>query len=293
MDNLERQRLYDRSRPEYTQAKGHNQRVKDEYPQAWAESTITNEILGDWIKEHADDKCVYCQKAVKEVDHIVPLSKGGPHDVDNLQMLCMDCNRSKSDMTHEEFVEWRKVNKPERKGVRLTDFGIDYSVLKHGTNRARTRSLFKEMWNLQSGKDLPPIFSLKAHDHTDAFISLRKLYLDIGDPTEYKFAKAVFNDPNHWRRLNTCQWFKPFVREWRAELKAKIRAESVERLIGMSINNLQANRALATEDYLYVSYLELDDPASKPKRAGRPTKDRTPETISDEELAADAERIGL
>ena len=32
-----------------------------------------------------------------EIDHIVPLSKGGLTSRDNLQTLCWRCNRSKSD----------------------------------------------------------------------------------------------------------------------------------------------------------------------------------------------------
>jgi 5-methylcytosine-specific restriction endonuclease McrA len=31
------------------------------------------------------------------VDHIVPLSKGGLHVEDNVQLACMACNASKSD----------------------------------------------------------------------------------------------------------------------------------------------------------------------------------------------------
>lgn len=30
-----------------------------------------------------------------EIDHIFPLSKGGHHVIDNLQILCRKCNRSK------------------------------------------------------------------------------------------------------------------------------------------------------------------------------------------------------
>lgn len=42
--------------------------------------------------------CVYCgQKKPLEMDHIVPLSKGGHHDTDNIVPACKSCNSSKSD----------------------------------------------------------------------------------------------------------------------------------------------------------------------------------------------------
>lgn len=39
-----------------------------------------------------------------EMDHIVPLSRGGSNDEDNLQTLCVGCNREKGDLTMEEFM---------------------------------------------------------------------------------------------------------------------------------------------------------------------------------------------
>ena len=36
-----------------------------------------------------------------EIDHIIPHSKGGPTSVDNLRLLCRDCNRTKSDSLRE------------------------------------------------------------------------------------------------------------------------------------------------------------------------------------------------
>ncbi len=45
--------------------------------------------------------CPYCKKrfAIEEMhaDHIKPWAKGGPTVVENCQMLCRDCNLSKSD----------------------------------------------------------------------------------------------------------------------------------------------------------------------------------------------------
>lgn len=35
--------------------------------------------------------------AATEVDHIVPLARGGADDLDNLQSLCRDCHSAKTD----------------------------------------------------------------------------------------------------------------------------------------------------------------------------------------------------
>jgi CRISPR/Cas system Type II protein with McrA/HNH and RuvC-like nuclease domain len=46
--------------------------------------------------------CKYCGRVIKdgiklEVDHIIPVSKGGKSNMDNLVTACKDCNRGKSD----------------------------------------------------------------------------------------------------------------------------------------------------------------------------------------------------
>src|SRR3990167_7445241 len=41
-------------------------------------------------------KCVYCESDENiEMDHIIPLSKGGDHNINNIQPLCRSCNAKK------------------------------------------------------------------------------------------------------------------------------------------------------------------------------------------------------
>lgn len=56
------------------------------------------------IKERDSYECQMCAVSIKdqsllllEIDHIIPVSKGGMSTMDNLQTLCWKCNRTKSD----------------------------------------------------------------------------------------------------------------------------------------------------------------------------------------------------
>lgn len=58
--------------------------------------------LRSFIKERDGYTCCICQNTTEkepnlllEIDHIIPLSKGGMTEEDNLQTLCWKCNRSK------------------------------------------------------------------------------------------------------------------------------------------------------------------------------------------------------
>ena len=54
------------------------------------------------VLERDDFRCCDCgaspaNGALLEVDHTIPVSKGGTNDLDNLRTLCSECNRGKSD----------------------------------------------------------------------------------------------------------------------------------------------------------------------------------------------------
>lgn len=50
-------------------------------------------------------RCAYCEKKSRKwhYDHIVPLSRGGSHALDNLALACPQCNLSKNDRTPDEW----------------------------------------------------------------------------------------------------------------------------------------------------------------------------------------------
>lgn len=53
--------------------------------------------------------CKYCQKkgCKLEADHVIPFSKGGGNEIENLVASCVTCNRQKKDKSIEEFDAWK------------------------------------------------------------------------------------------------------------------------------------------------------------------------------------------
>lgn len=53
--------------------------------------------------------CKYCGDfdGPFHIDHVVPWSRGGTHDPDNLRVACAKCNLSKSDRTPQEMGWWQ------------------------------------------------------------------------------------------------------------------------------------------------------------------------------------------
>lgn len=76
--------------------------------QDWKEwKKISNEVF-----KRDNNTCFYCGRSdcKMEIDHLLPVSRGGGDDISNLVTSCRRCNAQKHDRTLEEFLEWRKRN---------------------------------------------------------------------------------------------------------------------------------------------------------------------------------------
>lgn len=65
-------------------------------------------------------KCAYCnQKEAKTIDHIIPLSRGGTNDIENMIPVCVSCNSKKGAKTLIEYdpMLWLQFNYLARKYV--------------------------------------------------------------------------------------------------------------------------------------------------------------------------------
>jgi 5-methylcytosine-specific restriction endonuclease McrA len=80
-----------------------------------------------WVR---DGKiCTYCRQSItlKEstIDHIIPLSKGGKNNYDNLCIACGPCNIAKADMSVEEFKQLRRIQRFVSSGQVYNSWELD------------------------------------------------------------------------------------------------------------------------------------------------------------------------
>jgi len=111
----------------------------------------------------------------------------------------------------------------------LGDASRQASKFKNASGARYTRGLFLETTeNLESA-----LYTLKEYDHQSK-PSLKRLYLEGSDTTEWDFANRYLDNYSHWKQLTETSWFKPIVAEWREELRLKLKIRISSPLIEYS-----------------------------------------------------------
>jgi hypothetical protein len=110
--------------------------------------------------------------------------------------------------------------------------------------RPITQSLFLEIGYSDSA-----LFTLKDNDflYNDRMLpSIKKLYLEIADPTEYEFATTVLLGWSHWQRICDNKVLRKHIDEWRIELEVKLRSRGVKTaMLAAHGGNFQAAKWIA------------------------------------------------
>lgn len=147
---------------------------------------------------------------------------------------------------------------------------IDKSRFRDEKNRYIVQGLFLED---RYNTDLA-YYTLDGEDKTykgRVYPSLKRLFIEEGDPTEYVFAKKYLFDWPHWQRMVRNRWLQPHIESWREELEISLRAEGIAAII---------NAAISNDHYQAAKWLA--DKGWDIKTKGRPSKEEIEGEISKE-----------
>lgn len=163
---------------------------------------------------------------------------------------------------------------------------IDKSRLLDTMGRPLTQGLFLE---LNYDTDYA-VFTFNDNDKIYKGIkypSLKKLFLDCEDPTEYEFATKYLLGWKHWIRMNENKMLKEHFDEWREEFEIKTRSEAIRSIVDMTAEgtNFQAAKWLADKGW-------DKRPAGRPSKAEIDRQKRIDNKIENE-FAEDISRMNV
>jgi hypothetical protein len=116
------------------------------------------------------------------------------------------------------------------------------------------------------------IYTLKDRDHTwqgKVYPSLRKIYVEMEDPTEYDFACQHLDGWMHWKKLSESSFFQEYLKEWREELEVRMRAKA--------LNRIKTRAASADKDSFAADKILLAGgwkTTEDKQKVGRPSKEK-------------------
>lgn len=131
--------------------------------------------------------------------------------------------------------------------------------MQDAMGRPMTQSLFLEIGYVEAA-----VYSLKDQDHEyngKYYPSLKRLYLETADPTEYEFATTFLLGWKHWLRLCENKAIRSHIDEWRVELEVKLRSKGVKAAM---------SQAMAGN---YAAAKWMADKGWDVRGKGRPSKD--------------------
>lgn len=171
---------------------------------------------------------------------------------------------------------------------------LDIKAMRDTRGVLRTRSLFVQFVNeegtYQDGTPCKPLFSMEDYE-VGGCPSFKKLYVSLGDPTEYKQAIAMLGSVEHWDYLLKSPFMEPLIKACRKELALKIESEAFDGLLAEARGASQeASRISAYKTVLKEAQdLNEEKVAKKVKPRGRPSQADI--TASLKEMTAEEKRL--
>jgi len=158
----------------------------------------------------------------------------------------------------------------------------DKSLFTDIGGRYKTQSLFLEIaYNPEA------VYTLKEQDHTwegKLYPSLKRLYVEREDPTEYEFATEYLANWRHWQKLLENKVLRRHIDEWRDELEWRLRSKAARQMLREAEKgNYQASKWFMDRGW-------MNRPAGRPSKA-EIEKERVVQAQLGNEFGADVHRL--
>lgn len=161
---------------------------------------------------------------------------------------------------------------------------------RNSQNNLLTQKLFYERTRASDRSRV--LYTLKERDHK-GYPSLKRLYLETGDPTEYLFATTYLDGWEHWKLLSQAKWFQKYFKGWREELRVRKEASYTHQL-----EEIVASGGKDRSSAIKTLLDRVKKPAEAPNR-GRPVHPYREEAKTSVRLSqaqqtlSDLKRLGL
>lgn len=152
----------------------------------------------------------------------------------------------------------------------------DVKIFKSENNQWLTKQLFFETSDANDRSRA--LYTLKTEDHKvrgKLYPSIRRLYMEMGDESEFLFAETYFGGWPHWKKLCSSPWFLDHLTELREELAAR----------NAAIQLSEIKKSASSGNFAASKYLLEQGWIPKDKKVGRPTKEKIQREA--EKLSAD------
>lgn len=167
---------------------------------------------------------------------------------------------------------------------------IEWSPAREQLVDARGRLLTLGLFLEIDYNNKDAIYTLKDYDHEyegKTYLSLKRLFLEASDPTEYMFATKYLAGWEHWQRINANKALALYTVKWRQELELKLRAEGVQHVL---------KSARVKQNWLAAKFLA--EKGWEVRAAGRPSQDEVDKNLAIEskiqnEFSEDIARLRL
>ena len=134
-----------------------------------------------------------------------------------------------------------------------------------------------------------PVFSLD--NDIKGLINARATYVELMDPTGFKWAMQYLNSWEHYERLLGCSWFLAEVEAWNREIKMTLQMRAIEKIREIAKGD-------SPQAYQAAKYLATADWEKGLHKAGRPSREVIKGELAQairqaSQTEEDAARIGL